>query len=442
MEWGNTREDIEKQKKERIGVEKYNNQGCLMRVIEYKDYSHITVEFQDKYKGIKSTNWYNFINGQVTNPNFYLTRIGESRHNNNGEVMKIIDYKNSKTVYVEFQDEYKGVAICTWDRFIKGKVDNPNKNKKFIGLEKENHQGYIMKIIEYKNNKDITVEFNDQRQTQVHSTYFNFENGLIGNPYHRIGEKKLSQDGFLMTIIDYESAVDITIEFDDEYKTQIHTKYERFKDGTILNPSYRLVCGVGTNNGKYKINENKKIIKEYQAWRDMLRRCYDKKIKEKNQTYKDVTCCNEWLLFENFYEWLHSQENFDKWYNGEKWAVDKDILIKGNKIYSPDTCCLVPHSVNTLFIKSNAVRGEYPIGVCKGSNGHHGYQAKFIYGKNGNKSKTTSYSYPTPEDAFYLGYKPSKEKYIKRIAQEEYDNGNITKRCYEAMINYQVEITD
>ena len=59
-----------------------------------------------------------------------------------------------------------------------------------------------------------------------------------------------------------------------------------------------------------------------------------------------------------------------------------------------------------------------------------------------NKTKTTGYCYPTPEDAFYLGYKPSKENCIKQVAQEEYNKGNITKKCYEAMMKYEVEITD
>ena len=82
-----------------------------------------------------------------------------------------------------------------------------------------------------------------------------------------------------------------------------------------------------------------------------------------------------------------------------------------------------------------------PIGVSKRDD-RFGYQASILYDKNGNKAKRTNYNYPTPEDAFYLGYKPYKEDFIKQIAQEEYSKGNITKRCYEAMMNYIVEITD
>ena len=115
----------------------------------------------------------------------------------------------------------------------------------------------------------------------------------------------------------------------------------------------------------------------------MINRCFYEKIKEEHPTYKNVTCSEEWLLFENFYEWLHLQENFDKWYNEDKWCLDKDILVKGNKIYSPKTCCLVPQNVNTLFTKKNANRGKLPIGVFYYAKLKR-YQAIIIYGKNNN----------------------------------------------------------
>ena len=49
--------------------------------------------------------------------------------------------------------------------------------------------------------------------------------------------------------------------------------------------------------------------------------------------------------------------------------------------------------------------------------------------------------YDTSEEAFYA-YKEAKESYIKQVAQEEYSLGNITKKCYDAMMSYKVEITD
>lgn len=257
----------------------------------------------------------------------------------------------------------------------------------------------------------------------------------------RLGLEKYNKQGCLMKIIEYHNYENVVVEFQDKYKAHVKTSWKYFNNSGLTNPYYPTICGVGIVGNKYPIFKNNKHTKEYQAWHNMINRCFYEKIKEEHPTYKNVTCSEEWLLFENFYEWLHLQENFDKWYNEDKWCLDKDILVKGNKIYSPNTCCLVPQNVNTLFTKKNANRGKLPIGVFYYAKLKR-YQAIIIYGKNNNRSKRTSEYYPTPEDAFYLGYKPAKEAYIKRVAKEEYAVGNITEKCYNAMMNYEVEITD
>ena len=76
-----------------------------------------------------------------------------------------------------------------------------------------------------------------------------------------------------------------------------------------------------------------------------------------------------------------------------------------------------------------------PIGV---SYNRRKYRCQFSY--NGEHIGFTNRN--TPEECFYLDYKPTKEFYIKKSAEIEYTNGNISKECYEAMMNYKVEITD
>lgn len=307
----------------------------------------------------------------------------------------------------------------------------------------KNTQGWEMKIIKYIDSKHIVVEFQDEYKERVNSKWGYFTKGEIKNPRDtikgRLGQVKFNKQGSLMKCIEYQNIANIKIKFLDDYGYERQASWKEFKAGSIINPFAPTVQGVGIVGIKYNVSENNIPKKEYTSWASMLKRCFNTKVKNEHYTYKDVTCCKEWLYYPNFYEWLHSQENFDNWLNGDRWELDKDILVKGNKIYSPETCCLAPHNVNSLFVKANRLRGNLPIGVSKYKNN---YFALTIYGKRNNKSKTTQYSYPTPEDAFYLGYKPSKEKYIKRVAQEEYDKGNITKKCYEAMMNYQVEITD
>lgn len=252
----------------------------------------------------------------------------------------------------------------------------------------------------------------------------------------RLGKEKLNNQGCLMKIVEYNNATDITVEFQDEFKTKIKTAWKEFSNGVIKNPYYPKVYGVGMVGNKYQTTVNHKQIKEYEAWCNMLRRCYSENEKQKYPKYKDSFCCNEWLLFENFYEWLHSQANFNKWLTGNKWAIDKDILVKGNKMYSPETCSLVPSNVNGLFLKHDATRGNLPIGVSKHGNG---YQARC---QNPITSKEIYLGTHDTTSQAFIAYKKYKENLIKQIAEIEYSKGNITENCYNAMINYKVEITD
>ena len=257
----------------------------------------------------------------------------------------------------------------------------------------------------------------------------------MANKKNRIGEEKLNNQGCLMKIVEYNNATDIVVEFQDVYKTKIKTEYGNYIKGNVKNPYYPSIYGVGIIGNKYHdINLNN--IKEYKIWCSMLQRSFDKRTKEKCVVYQDVTCCDEWLMFENFYEWLHKQENFDKWNDENHWDIDKDILLKGNKIYSPDTCVLIPHSVNSLFTKSDRARGKFPIGVYK-------HYKKYQVSCQNILLNCREFlgTYNTPEEAFVV-YKKYKENLIKQVAQIEYSKGNITKQCYDAMMNYEVEITD
>jgi len=138
--------------------------------------------------------------------------------------------------------------------------------------------------------------------------------------------------------------------------------------------------------------------------------------------------CEEWRNFQNFAKW------FEKNYKNEimeKWQLDKDILVKRNKVYSPETCAFVPREINCLFTKTTKVRGNLPIGVTKEYN-------KFRAQSCSNKKRYLG-TFTTPEEAFQ-SYKKSKEIYIKEIADKW--KGLISEQVYEAMYNYKVEIND
>ena len=118
--------------------------------------------------------------------------------------------------------------------------------------------------------------------------------------------------------------------------------------------------------------------------------------------------------------------------------LDKDILVKGNKIYSPETCMFVPQNINKLFTKSNKIRGKYPIGVYFNKNANK-FKAQCRIFYNGKTQQESLGLYNTIEDAFNA-YKQFKEANIKQMADEY--KGKIPDKLYEAMYDYKVEITD
>jgi len=191
-----------------------------------------------------------------------------------------------------------------------------------------------------------------------------------------------------------------------------------------------LVYGAGVNDWVGAVKVDGKVIKEYQLWRDMLKRCFDEKYKQKYPTYEGVTCSKDWLSMTTFIEDVSQMRGFG--FDG--WALDKDILQKGSKLYSKDTCCFVPHEVNNLLIKSDRIRGEYPVGV-----NFHKATGKFkAYLKINGKQKNLG-RFTTPEEAFFA-YKAAKEAQIKVVAQKW--QHLLDERAYQALLDYEVKVND
>ena len=173
----------------------------------------------------------------------------------------------------------------------------------------------------------------------------------------RTGEERLNNFGSKMNIIKYRSNRSIDVYFPEYNWIAKNRQYDAFKIGTISCPYEKRHYNIGyIGEGEYKPTINKKPSKIYTIWHDMLGRCYDEKHRHKYKTYSNITVCDEWLNFQNFAKWF--DENYYE-VEGEEMCLDKDILIKDNKVYSPDTCIFVPERINNLFIKSNNIRSEY-----------------------------------------------------------------------------------
>ena len=252
----------------------------------------------------------------------------------------------------------------------------------------------------------------------------------------RIGEEGYNSFGSKMIIKEYREYMDINIYFPEYNWIFKHTRYDVFKKGNIKCPYEPRYYGKGyLGEGNYKMSENGKLHRYYIIWYNMLKRCYDPKYQEKEPTYKDCEVEDYLLNFQNMCEWIE-----DNYYEvpGEKMCLDKDILCKGNKVYSRETSIFVPERINLLFIKNDNDRGDCPIGVTPRESGN--YQA---YCKNGHGKDVALGTYNTKEEAFQV-YKQYKEKVIKETI-DSYE-GRIPEPHYsrlrKAMYNYEVEIDD
>lgn len=180
-----------------------------------------------------------------------------------------------------------------------------------------------------------------------------------------------------------------------------------------------LVWGVGVNEYSGSINFNRKTIKSYKIWQSMLQRGYDEKYQLKYPTYIGCTVCDEWLYFSNFKQW------FDDNYR-EGMHLDKDILVEGNKVYSPETCVFVPLYLNSLLTDSGSARGNLPLGVTKNGSS---YQAKCSNGQGKQLTKTFK---TIPEAQQW--YSTTKTQVVKEQAIRAFMEGSIKTDVYLALV--------
>ena len=241
-----------------------------------------------------------------------------------------------------------------------------------------------------------------------------------------VGKKYLTNEGYYITIVEYFNRRNCTIVFENGIILK-NMQFGNIENGNIKNPYHKSVYGVGCiGQGGHKTKKDNKPTKIYRIWKGIIGRCYSEKVQRKNPTYKDVTVCKEWHNFQNFAEW------YDENYNPETmqgWQLDKDILFKCNKIYSPETCAFVPKEINILFIKP---KHNLPTGVTCRRN-------KFQVNISKNKIRMFLGAFDTLEEAFQV-YKTAKELWIKEVADLWRDK--IDQKTYNAMYNWKIEIDD
>lgn len=198
----------------------------------------------------------------------------------------------------------------------------------------------------------------------------------------------------------------------------------------------KLIYGVAVNDWHTSIsNGSSKHIPEYKMWLRVLERALSEKWKQQNPTYKDVYVDTRWYSMTTFIEDVSTLVGYSQAIN-KGWHLDKDVIIKGNKFYSKETCCFLPIEINSLLAIKKSNRGDYPSGVHYIK--RHPKRPYCATITRGGKVTILGY-YATVDGAFSI-YKTTKEDYIKEVANKWKDQ--IDPRVYDALMKWEIEITD
>ena len=243
----------------------------------------------------------------------------------------------------------------------------------------------------------------------------------------KCGDTFTNNVGDVATVVLYRKWNDVDVIFPDS--TKINLVSGNLRKGAFKNPNRPTVFGKGYFGvGVFKSKINGVPTKEYEAWANMLSRCYNKQYQDVQPTYERCEVHKDWHNFQIFARWWVDQEVVA----GLCYQLDKDILFKGNKLYSEDTCCLVPQEINALLTNNKVNRGVLPIGV---------YLSGGNYSASVNKLGYRDYygGFNSAEEAFYK-YKQVKEDYIRELVFGRFNF--LPDFIKVALLNYKVEITD
>ena len=231
-------------------------------------------------------------------------------------------------------------------------------------------------------------------------------------------------------IVKYNNAHNVEIQF---LKTGYETvaRLGNIKIGKVRDLYSPSVYGVGILGTKYPSAINGRNTKEYVLWNNMLERCYSDTSKKRNPTYIGCEVSDNFKSYEYFYEWCHKQIGFGV----EGFELDKDLLVKGNKLYSENVCIFIPAEINSVLTKSTASRGKHLIGVH-----WHSKSNAFMAQVNRGKGKPEYLGIFNTELEAFNAYKIAKEIYVKELAEKW--KSQIDEIAYNALMSYKVGVDD
>ena len=224
-------------------------------------------------------------------------------------------------------------------------------------------------------------------------------------------------------VVNYTNYDDVTVKFvETGYETK--TRMDNLKLGKVKDYLHPSIYGKGILGEGFKQSDSQSY--SFQLWKNMLKRCYSEVSFKKSPSYEQCLTSETFNHYQQFKTWCNQQLGF----GNTGWELDKDILVKGNKVYSEDTCCFVPKEINLLLVKHDKGRGNYSLGVD-----YHKSRKQFRA-----RCSDKHLGWFNTEIEAFNAYKTAKESYIKSLANKWKDQ--IDPRAYEALMKYEVEITD
>ncbi len=246
----------------------------------------------------------------------FSNRLGEIFTNNSGLKMTIIEYVNNKNVTVEFESGYtKTTNMSTIKR---GEVrDNivAKTKREAIELARVNARIKKQKLREEKNAEKQRIKDRKQKLSEIKQSH---------EPPKEWCSNAISKTAFTPT-----------------------------------------VHGIGSLGVYDKTSHH--LRRERELWRGLLRRCYSGDGKDKSY-YMNVKVCKRWHCFATFQRDIKNLIGYDKWKSHYSMHLDKDLL-SDVKVYAPETCIFLDASINKQLQnrnKLNIARDRISQGLVKG----------------------------------------------------------------------------
>jgi len=355
-----------------------------------------------------------------------LTSVGDRYENKVGQWCTVIRYEDSKTVTVVFDECPDIECNYTAGDLRRGCFKNKSDPMNMLGKKFKNNSGEWVTVVEYKRAIDVVVKFEDGAIMKTATSYL--KTGTFTHPdkfTSLIGKRFKNKQGDWCTIIEYRGATDILVEFDGYLDNHKSVALAALQKGCFKNNYKPVIYGVGyLGDGNYQGTKGNRLDIVYGIWNNMLARNYDAYTQTKQPAYIGGSVCEEWLNFNNFCDWYVNHESYGLGYN-----LDKDLLVKGNRLYSPETCTMLPIEINSMIAGSPKSKNGLPLGVNKIDNGYVARLNKHSEGR-----EYLGY-YKTPEEAHEV-YVTAKERYVHNTAIKWANR--LEWKAFKALMNWEV----